>query len=429
MPRNTAKPNPFSPIATYEQIEKDIRARISSGDWAVGSLIPSRRELAKRYNVDLRTLQRAVAALLDDGTLRAEGTRGTSVVRGVRADMRSGNAEVGSRIGPASLPDMGRAVVTAYDRPYFPTHATATVGLVGISQSPSGDLRQFAHFSVMPILQSLERTLAKTGSTTIFFERFRTDQPVVPIGEAISALLKDRVDGLVVIDLHNDPEVAAVVTALSPVLPIPLVYVSGGVVIHQCLHVYYENQSGGYVAAQHLLHQGADRLLFFTSFRAEWADFRYAGAQEAVRHAGLPLETLSRYPPEPRDLKEDHEESDGETVQSALKNGLIAAPGTDGTGPYTGVIAANDFAAYDFIQAAAEVGLKPGVDFAILGFDDAPPSRAMGLTTLRRPLEAMGEEAALLLQRALSDRTLDMEVRLRMHLVPRASTRVRTQTA
>lgn len=66
-------------MPVYRRIEEDLRDRIKGGAWTAGTRIPGRRELAKHYHVEVSTVQRAIANLLDDGVLRAEAGRGTFV--------------------------------------------------------------------------------------------------------------------------------------------------------------------------------------------------------------------------------------------------------------------------------------------------------------------------------------------------------------
>jgi LacI family transcriptional regulator len=88
----------------------------------------------------------------------------------------------------------------------------------------------------------------------------------------------------------------------------------------------------------------------------------------------------------------------------------------------TGIIAVNDHTAYGVLRAATEAGLTPGRDFGLIGFDDAPHSRVVGLTSVRPPLDALGEEAGHLAARALAGDASALQVGLRSLLVPRAST-------
>ncbi|MEO7715849.1 MAG: GntR family transcriptional regulator, partial [Capsulimonas sp.] len=50
-------------MAVYRRIEENLRMRIASGEWSAGAMIPSRKDLAAAYGVDLGTIQRAVAGL------------------------------------------------------------------------------------------------------------------------------------------------------------------------------------------------------------------------------------------------------------------------------------------------------------------------------------------------------------------------------
>ncbi|HEY3332913.1 MAG TPA: GntR family transcriptional regulator [Capsulimonadaceae bacterium] len=69
-------------LPVYRRIEEDLRARIRDGYWTVDTQIPGRRELAKHYQVEVSTVQRAIASLLYDGVLRSESGRGTFVAIG-----------------------------------------------------------------------------------------------------------------------------------------------------------------------------------------------------------------------------------------------------------------------------------------------------------------------------------------------------------
>lgn len=88
------------------------------------------------------------------------------------------------------------------------------------------------------------------------------------------------------------------------------------------------------------------------------------------------------------------------------------------------IVCANDGVAFGYLRAASERGLKSGEDFSIVSFDDHPEARNIGLTTLRPPMEAMGQAAARLLRSALNDDLTNTSVRLRWDLLPRESTRL-----
>jgi GntR family transcriptional regulator len=68
-----------TPRAQYRQLAELLRAAIERGDYAPGTLLDSETALAARYDVDRRTVNRAVLILRADGLVRVERGRGTIV--------------------------------------------------------------------------------------------------------------------------------------------------------------------------------------------------------------------------------------------------------------------------------------------------------------------------------------------------------------
>ena len=68
-----------SPIPVYYQLKKIITDKISSGVYAVESLIPSERELSEILNISRMTVRQALSQLVTDGVLYREKGKGTFV--------------------------------------------------------------------------------------------------------------------------------------------------------------------------------------------------------------------------------------------------------------------------------------------------------------------------------------------------------------
>ncbi len=83
----------------------------------------------------------------------------------------------------------------------------------------------------------------------------------------------------------------------------------------------------------------------------------------------------------------------------------------------------NDGIAFGVLRAMSEAGKKVAEDFGMIGFDDHAKARALRLTTLSPPMEAMGQEAARLLLMEVHGEPVNTQVRMRAHLIPRESTR------
>lgn len=380
----------------YQRIAQDLRNQIRAGRWLPGALLPSRRTLAQEYGVELGTLQQAIAGLLSDGTLRALPRQGTVVGTGV-----------------------GMTAVLPPPHPR-PVPRAATLGIVaGFYPQPDG-ARLLQHGWERVIVSSLERAFAGAGGATRLFNRYGGSLPISP-GAAMTSLREAGADALAVMLLYDDPATVADALAAASTLTAanggwtPVVFLTADPINRPLPHVYYDQESAGYQAAQHLIERGYGPLLFLLPFAADWAEERLAGARNAVQHAGLPAGALQVYQtapaPSPWDI-------DQRQASRALAESVIGAGWADGVG----VIGANDVVALSFLQCAAEAGRTAGRDFGLVGFDDIAESGIAGLTTVRPPLEALGEEAARLLLRALGGETANMQVCLRSHLIPRAST-------
>jgi GntR family transcriptional regulator len=67
------------PRSRYRQVADEIRQAIESGQHRPGSALESETDLAERYGVDRRTVNRALLILRADGLVRVERGRGTIV--------------------------------------------------------------------------------------------------------------------------------------------------------------------------------------------------------------------------------------------------------------------------------------------------------------------------------------------------------------
>lgn len=63
----------------YLQVENELRAKIASGEYAVGAQIPSEEELCESYGVSRITVRRSIQDLVEVGLLRKQRGLGTFV--------------------------------------------------------------------------------------------------------------------------------------------------------------------------------------------------------------------------------------------------------------------------------------------------------------------------------------------------------------
>jgi DNA-binding LacI/PurR family transcriptional regulator len=92
--------------------------------------------------------------------------------------------------------------------------------------------------------------------------------------------------------------------------------------------------------------------------------------------------------------------------------------------PFTALFAYNDISAIGAIRALLEHGLRVPQDVSVMGFDDIPGAafHTPSLTTVRQPLERMGEVAAqTLLDRIEGKKELPLDIAIEPELVVRES--------
>lgn len=71
--------NKNEPLPLHYQITNDLREAIKNGEWSVGDLFPTDKELMEKYGVSSTTVRRAVAQLVQEGWLERKPGKGTFV--------------------------------------------------------------------------------------------------------------------------------------------------------------------------------------------------------------------------------------------------------------------------------------------------------------------------------------------------------------
>jgi len=80
--RLNVRVNRKRPESMTRQIREQLNDLIEAGELAVGTILPSERELANSLKVARNVVRGAYEQLMDAGQLRSEGRKGRSVSRG-----------------------------------------------------------------------------------------------------------------------------------------------------------------------------------------------------------------------------------------------------------------------------------------------------------------------------------------------------------
>ena len=385
-----------SRLHSLEHIEGEMRARVAAGRWVAGAMLPGRRALADEFGVDVHTVQRAISPLINDGTLRVDSRRGTLVNDGgtaIRPPRTGSSASFSFASKPEPLAQKTLAIISTIT-PY-------------LSQNQ-------AYWPVI-VLHTFERYLAEHGGIDVRYMNTigqngsrRTTQ------ELLEGIASEKIDAIALICPDPDlEEVRSLMEALGEETRLLLNVTSVEPYPKSIPYLTYDNHVAGFHAARHMIGNGYRDLLFFSPVTTTWSEARLAGIREAIHAPGNP----------PISLRVDSGDGDAKSFREhpmELATEMAKPLLDEGIGG-TGVIATNDMTALGLLKRAEAMNLEAGLDYGLIGFDDAPEAREHGLSSLHPPLEDMGKEAAGIIGRALRGQRIPSQVQLHSHLIPRRS--------
>ena len=187
----------------------------------------------------------------------------------------------------------------------------------------------------------------------------------------------------------------------------PMVTIDRSIEVATTDSVEVENRDGARMAVEHLISHGRKRIVCVdTNSHLRTIKERFAGYQEALRHARLPLTKEVRL-------------SNRASAQAALSAIFSSRNRPDA------LFTANNAATIWVIETLRELKIEAGKDVALIGFDDeefytliTPP-----VSAIRQPAAELGRVAARLLLQKIKGEGSSSCVRtvLPVSLIPRAS--------
>ena len=220
--------------------------------------------------------------------------------------------------------------------------------------------------------------------------------------EEYPQLLQQRsVEGFIVID-----------TALEKPLPLPTVVISGHRSLPGITNIVLNHDHAAHLALEHLVRLGHERIAFIKGqpYSAD-SETRWKSIERAAESLGLKvheelvvqldMDTFSPYVGYP-------------VVRRLLQR----------TRDFTALFAYNDLSAIGALRALRDSGLRIPEDVSVVGFDDINSAafQIPSLTTIRQPLDRMGEIACDILLERIQGGANPVEVTVDPELVVREST-------
>ena len=215
-------------------------------------------------------------------------------------------------------------------------------------------------------------------------------------------LLERGVEGFVTVD-----------TSLEEPLPVPTVSVAGHRTLKGVTNIVLDQQQGAQVALLHLLNLGHRKIAFMKGQpHSSDSEDRWKAVCKVAQELGLAMDP---------DLIINLEFDDpSPQVGYPYVKQLLAKKK-----PFTALFAYNDISAIGAIRAIQEEGLRVPQDVSVVGFDDIPWAafHTPSLTTVRQPLNRMGQMAASTLIRMIENTgESSSEIAIEPTLVIREST-------
>lgn len=215
----------------------------------------------------------------------------------------------------------------------------------------------------------------------------------------VSLLNNSIADGVVIVaPVTCEFSTIAPIVSIDPVMSNP-----------QYPSVHATNYQGVVDGMEYLLSLGHKRIGFITGREElESSNRRLRGYRDSLENAGISID-------------EKLIASGDYTTETSIKCAydLLTLPDKP-----TAIFASNDQSAMGVYQVAEELGLKIPEDLSVVGFDNIPESKYMGLTTIDQFISDMGYMATRMLIKLINDPPLaESTYRMKTKLVIRNSCR------
>jgi DNA-binding LacI/PurR family transcriptional regulator len=262
-----------------------------------------------------------------------------------------------------------RILQAARELNYRPSFYARNLGVkrtytIGVVTQEIGD------FYGSPIISGVERYLRQKNY--FFLTVAVRDNPTLL--ETYSHLLLDRgVEGLITVD-----------TLIDRPLPLPAIAIPGHRRVEGVTNIVLDHHKAAWLALNHLVGLGHREIAFMKgSDESPDSDDRWKAIREVAAELGIPIRAELIVQLEGRDA----------TPQLGYP---CAAQLLSRGRPFTALFAYNDVAAIGAIHGFQEAGLRVPEDVSVVGFDDIRIAvhNNPSLTTVRQPLQRMGEIAA-----------------------------------
>ncbi len=254
------------------------------------------------------------------------------------------------------------------------------------------------------LVNSIEQTAYNKGYQVLICQSNEDKEKELTF---LNLLKTKQVDGIIMTAIENDWSVIEPFTNYGPIV------LCNEYVNYADVPMIRLNQSkGAYIGVKHLIERGHQKIAYCTGglFDEQGKDKdRNHGYQKALQEAGIVINPKWVF-------VNQHSIEDGKQVMKQILE-MEDRP--------TAVFTGSDEIAGGIMIEAKEHGLIVPDDIAIIGFDDQPLAEMLDpkLTTIRQPVDQMGEKSVEVIIKRLNNPEMKMEIyEMPIELVVRKST-------
>lgn len=319
----------------YLQIVDWTIGQITSGSFLPGSRFLSEHQLTTHFSCSRQTVRRALDVLERRGKVTRIQGSGTFI------------ADITASQEPQERSMTIALIFTYMDSYIFPS-----------------------------IVRGAGKVLGEAGYT---MQLAWTDNTVAGESAALRMMMAKQLDGLIVEPTRSALPCAN--TDLYQMLTdkgVPIIFIDSYYPELSIPHVALDDIQAGWMATEHLIKRGHQRIACILPHTNRQGHLRYLGHVKALRTHALPIkeEDILWYSKENMDQL------------------LSAAHLCDTLSPYTALLCYNDTVALQVIETLKRCGKQIPDDISVIGIDDSEVARYTALTTIAHPASKLGEAAA-----------------------------------
>ena len=353
----------------YQQLADHFRQQIETGRLKANDQLAPEVDLAEQFNVSRGTIRQALDLLVHQGLLERTRGRGTFV------------------------------------KPLKQPIQTKLIGVI-IPHLPDPLSTE--------ILRGVEHMLRNNNCSVVFGH---SEDNLELERQYIATWLREDIQGLILFPTADEEETKFLNEHIPPDLP--FVVVDRDVPQVMVDSVVVDNRGGAYLAVQHLLEMGHQRIACITQpNRPSSVVERIEGYEQALRDAGiLPLSPI--HIPRFINQPEIDEPTSLEKELTSIDHLLTVRERP------TALFCINDYIAFTVMYHLLEQDIQVPEDLSLVGFDNLPLTQHLPipLTTIAQPRYEIGQRAAtMLIEQLTGAATSKRRVVLPTRLVIRDST-------